>query len=63
MKVSHALVPSATRGPKLIFRFRTRCLASSSAELLWSGISGWTSTISRLVFLARVSPIRSSNAQ
>ena len=54
MKVSHALAPSATRGPKLIFRFRTRWRAPSSAELLCSGISGWASTISRLAFLARV---------
>ena len=72
---SHAL-PSATRGPKLIFRFRS-CLAYS-AELLWSGILpggsvGWSSwpgsaqsallPSSRLGGEQGVSPLQASSPQ
>ena len=61
-KVSHACVPSSEWVPKLIFRRRTYFLAASSAELLCSGISGCSSTISTDAFLALVLAIRSSSA-
>ena len=62
-KVSHALPPSAVRGPKLIARLRTRWRAPNSAGLLCSGSSGCSKTISRHAFFARVLAMRSSSAR
>ncbi len=54
MKVSQAATPSEVRGPKLMSRLRTRCLAANSAGLLCKGSSGESRARSRRACFARV---------